>query len=276
MAQEIVDEEFIRKLGGFLIYRYPEWEYKRNSRRTYDFTKIFYDLFTTRKLTSKEIVKYKIPEKETLRYFDIDAKRMTTIKLLQSYPAVKLKEGGTIWMTTDPLELDMMLHYGNLSRGDVLAGGLGLGIYQFFIGKNPSVRKIDTVEINTECIELVRAYVPKTKIIEGDFWEYIETTEKRYDTVFVDIWAGVIPAYEEYKRAKEKVKKVLKPGGISIIWLEELFKVIEEKLPKEPTHPRPAGSYEPCLVCGKILRYDYGGLCMDCADGLGVSELFLR
>ena len=30
----------------------------------------------------------------------------------------------------------------------------------------------------------------------------------------------------------------------------------------------------PCSKCGKPLRHDYDGLCMDCADELGVSELF--
>ena len=30
----------------------------------------------------------------------------------------------------------------------------------------------------------------------------------------------------------------------------------------------------PCLRCGKVLRYDYNGFCMDCADLLGISELF--
>lgn len=30
----------------------------------------------------------------------------------------------------------------------------------------------------------------------------------------------------------------------------------------------------PCLRCGKTLRWDYDGLCMDCADELGISEMF--
>jgi hypothetical protein len=28
----------------------------------------------------------------------------------------------------------------------------------------------------------------------------------------------------------------------------------------------------PCLRCGKTLRADYNGICMDCADELGISE----
>ena len=31
---------------------------------------------------------------------------------------------------------------------------------------------------------------------------------------------------------------------------------------------------EPCLRCGIPVRLDYYGLCMDCADELGISELF--
>ncbi|MFQ6118357.1 MAG: hypothetical protein ACE5KE_00565 [Methanosarcinales archaeon] len=31
---------------------------------------------------------------------------------------------------------------------------------------------------------------------------------------------------------------------------------------------------EPCLRCGKRIRHDYNGLCMDCVDELGISEMF--
>jgi len=30
---------------------------------------------------------------------------------------------------------------------------------------------------------------------------------------------------------------------------------------------------DPCLRCGKPIRADYMGLCMDCADTIGISEL---
>lgn len=30
----------------------------------------------------------------------------------------------------------------------------------------------------------------------------------------------------------------------------------------------------PCKKCGKTIRNDYWGLCMDCADELEISELF--
>jgi len=33
---------------------------------------------------------------------------------------------------------------------------------------------------------------------------------------------------------------------------------------------------EPCNKCGKRPRDDFDGLCMDCADSLGVSDLFSR
>lgn len=30
---------------------------------------------------------------------------------------------------------------------------------------------------------------------------------------------------------------------------------------------------DPCIRCGKPLRADYEGFCMDCADSLNISEL---
>jgi hypothetical protein len=32
----------------------------------------------------------------------------------------------------------------------------------------------------------------------------------------------------------------------------------------------------PCKKCGKTIRHDYSGVCMDCADDLEISELFER
>lgn len=31
---------------------------------------------------------------------------------------------------------------------------------------------------------------------------------------------------------------------------------------------------DPCAICKKPLRFDYAGICMDCADEAGVSEVF--
>lgn len=31
-----------------------------------------------------------------------------------------------------------------------------------------------------------------------------------------------------------------------------------------------------CNKCGKTIRHDYNGVCMDCADELGISEIFER
>lgn len=277
MAEDIIEGIIRKHFAGFMIFRYPKWEFKQDSRRTYELARVIYNQFSQRKRIKREVVKREIPKGETLIYFDLDAKRMASIMLLQPYPDVILKEGETIWMSTAPWELDMMLHYANMSKGSILAGGLGLGIYQYFANlRKPLVREIDTVEIASECIDLVQSFVPEIKIVQGDFWEYLESTTKRYDTVFVNIWPGVITAYDDYKRAKERAKKVLKPTGKAIVWMEELLKVIERRLPKEPMAPRPFGYYEPCLLCGKFLRYDYAGLCMDCADVLRVSELFMQ
>jgi len=40
----------------------------------------------------------------------------------------------------------------------------------------------------------------------------------------------------------------------------------------QPTHP--VGKHDPCKRCLKTVRYDYNGYCMDCADELGLSELY--
>ncbi|MCJ7768445.1 hypothetical protein MUP79_08645 [Candidatus Bathyarchaeota archaeon] len=31
---------------------------------------------------------------------------------------------------------------------------------------------------------------------------------------------------------------------------------------------------KPCVRCGKVMRSDYHGFCMDCADEIEISELF--
>ncbi len=79
--------------------------------------------------------------------------------------------------------------------------------------------------------------------------------------------------FDDFEKLKKLAQRVLKPKGKLIMWQEEVYKEIKERIKKGKMKPTGLVDNDPCLACGKLLRYDYGGLCMDCADELGISEI---
>lgn len=194
-------------------------------------------------------------------------------------PAIitRLMEEG-LWMSDTPLEAESLASAVELAHGDVLVAGLGLGFLPFVLEASPTVTSIDIVELRPEIIDLVYPQLElkdKTDIICGDFYSFVDMTSKRYDFIYVDIWGSITAPLREINKATASAKKILRPGGEVLCWFQELYDRVKERLPKEPTTHSEFSRYEPCLICGKILRHNYAGLCMDCADSLGVSEMFL-
>jgi hypothetical protein len=140
-----------------------------------------------------------------------------------------------------------------------------------------SVTSITIVEKQKDVISLVYPQIQSRKmtIINDDIFHYLETTNDKYDLIHVDIWNSLHAPIKEIEKVRLAAKHCLKTNGIIWCWLQELYDRIKDQLPKEPMLSGGIGSYDPCLMCGKTLRNDYAGLCMDCADLIEVSELFL-
>jgi len=211
--------------------------------------------------------------KEGRIYWDVLSEDFPVVVLIE-----KTEDGKTVWMSDAPLEQESILPAVPLARGDVLICGLGIGLLPTLIKNKKSVKHIDIVEINKEVIELVFEQIktPKMSVIHADAWKYLAETENKYDFVHVDIWGSITAPIKEIARAIELASRCLKPNGKIRCWMQELYDRIKDNLPKKPVHSSGVGVYPPCLICGKIIRNDYAGLCMDCADALGLSELFIK
>jgi len=205
-------------------------------------------------------------------------------KFNRDFPVVKLKEeGGQIWMSDTPLEQEALRMPTMLASGDVLVIGLGIGLLPMLLKtRNRTVRKILIVEREPDVVDLVYNQISftKTDVMLGEGKEqlrWLEMIGRKFDFIFIDIWGGIVQPMTDIKEWTKLAEPCLKPNGMVRCWLQELYNRVKNQLPKEPvTQAGFPGIYEPCLICGKRLRNDYAGLCMDCADTLGLSEMFRR
>ncbi len=197
--------------------------------------------------------------------------------LNRDFPTVKLtEEKGGVWMSDTPMEQEALRIPSTVARGDVLIIGLGLGLLPTLIKmRNKMVDSILIIEKNEEVANLVYSKIRsrKASLLLGDGETYLAAPGRKFDFIFIDVWGSITAPMREIEHWTNLAKGRLKHAGDVRCWLQELYDRIKDKLPKEPLSEHgPPAVHEPCLICGKKLRYDYAGLCMDCADFLGVSE----
>lgn len=199
--------------------------------------------------------------------------------LNRDFPIVRLTEGKEgVWMSDTPMEQEALRVPSIVARGDVLIVGLGLGLLPTLIKmRNKMVDSITIIEKNREVANLVYSKIRsrKTSLLLNDGESYLAVPGRKFDFIFIDVWGSITAPMKEIEYWTNLAKGRLKKDGKVRCWLQELYDRIKLKLPKEPVlEPGFPAVYDPCLICGKKIRNDYAGLCMDCADDLGVSELY--
>lgn len=226
------------------------------------------------------IVRKDIPLGISLLCYDATGGRFFKAKADAPWPNVVLQErsgqGWRTWMSLGPDEWEGLRIPVRLARGRVLTSGLGLGLFvRLALGKR-SVTTVEVVEQSQAVIELVGPMLNdhRVSIHRGNVKGFLRRTQQAYDFIYLDIWPDIIGPLEEADEVAELAKGRLAPGGQVRVWLQELLDRVKAKLPRSPVDSIGFGSLPPCLVCGKTFRHDYAGLCMDCADSLGVSSLF--
>lgn len=105
-------------------------------------------------------------------------------------PITSLKIDKKQWMVDDPLHWEGMEILGQKAKGNVLVGGLGLGLLIHSLAKNPEVKNVDVVEMNKDVIKLIKPQLPdkKIKIHKGNIFDKEWLVKDKYDTVILDIW----------------------------------------------------------------------------------------
>lgn len=102
---------------------------------------------------------------------------------------VRLTHKGEVVMSNTDMEKRTNSSFAINAHGNVLIGGLGIGLILLAIQDKEEVKQITVVEKNTEVIELVGSQLPlnsKVHIVHDDVFEYKPLF--KYNTIYMDIW----------------------------------------------------------------------------------------
>jgi hypothetical protein len=98
-----------------------------------------------------------------------------------------------VWMVDDPLHwVGMKRYVEELPPGEILVGGLGLGLCLHHMAPLDSFTKITVVEVDRNVIDLVSPTLPpdnRVIIVNDDFYRYLRP-EMRFDGILCDIAVG--------------------------------------------------------------------------------------
>lgn len=162
-----------------------------------------------------EIVHYKLTEEEikwsqfrdaiNFRREHVEQKPGTIVQLKNKY--------GEIMMSDTEMERRTNSALLWKANGDVLIGGLGLGMVLLTVQAKEEVNSITVIEIHQEIIDLVAHQLPfseKVSVVCGDIFEWYPPRGVKYDTIYFDIWDGICgDHYEEMKKLHRRFARRL-------------------------------------------------------------------
>jgi spermidine synthase len=109
------------------------------------------------------------------------------------------------------------------AKGDVLIGGLGLGMVLLAVQDKPEVHLATVVEIEQEIIDLLLPQLPlnsKVNVVQGDIFRF--ATNQLFDTIYFDVWNEVNAVnWKQMKKLHRRFRKNLKPDGWMSSWRKE-------------------------------------------------------
>jgi len=116
----------------------------------------------------------------------------------------------------------------------VLIGGLGMGFTASEACREPSIARIDIVELSPTILAWNRQYFEehnqhcldeeRVRVIVDDFHDYVSQTKDTYDAILMDIDNGPALLVREPNRRVytsgffERVRNALTPGGVFVVW----------------------------------------------------------
>jgi len=122
---------------------------------------------------------------------------------------VRLHVNGQLMMSDTEMEKSSNREFVNAANGEVLVAGLGIGLIIYNALLNPSVNHITIIEKYQEVIDLVLPHFENTRItvIHADIFEWQPPKNKKFDTIYFDIWPDInVDNLEEIKQLHNKWK----------------------------------------------------------------------
>lgn len=143
---------------------------------------------------------------------------------------VRLTHNGECVMSDTNMEKRTNMDFVCNAYGDVLIGGLGIGMIILAIQDKPEVKSITVIEKNQEVINMVASQLnfnEKVNIICADVFEWKPEKNVKYDVSYMDIWNWINEdVYErEMKPLKRKYARFLRsksenPNRYNKCWAE--------------------------------------------------------
>jgi hypothetical protein len=147
----------------------------------------------------------------------------------------QLYVGGTMWMSdTHDEQRD---HHSALwhARGEVLIGGLGLGMVALGIALKSEVTKVTVIELNADVIALVEPHLRaalvaagqdpnKLVIVQANVFEWKPAKGQKFDTMWWDIWATLCEDdISEHSRVNRRYARNKAEGCWTGCWGHEIL-----------------------------------------------------
>ena len=144
---------------------------------------------------------------------------------------IKLTINGSLMMSNTSMEKRTSREFVWNAEGDVLICGLGIGLVIMPLLESENVKSITVIEKYQDVIDIVLPQIKgydtanKLNVICADCFKY--TPDKKYDTIFIDIWAYINE--DVYKKEmlplKRKYRKYLTENGKQkkniFVWAEK-------------------------------------------------------
>lgn len=121
---------------------------------------------------------------------------------------VKLSYQGQVVMSNTPMEQRTNRHFVCHAHGDILIGGLGIGMIIMAIQNKEDVKSITVLEKNAEVIQMVASQLDlneKVRIIQADVFSWKPAKSQRFDCIYMDIWPAI--NYDIYRREMVPLKR---------------------------------------------------------------------
>ena len=134
-----------------------------------------------------------------------------------------LCEGDEYIMSDCPTEIFTNVEFISRAHGDVLIGGLGLGIMLKILQELPRVTSVTVIEKESEVISLVEDQLglPRhIEVINADVFDWIP--KKNYDVIYTDIYSDLsLPELQKLDFLENKFKKYLQTNGWVSSWRQK-------------------------------------------------------
>lgn len=166
-----------------------------------------------------------------LEKFTIDKNSLSTmIQGITPGTYIKLSHNGECVMSDTDMEKKTNMDFYCNAHGDVLIGGLGIGMIVLAIQDLPEVKSITVIEKYPEVIDMVASQLnfnEKVKIICADIFQWKPEKGVMYDVSYIDIWNYINEDIyeEEMKPLKKRYARFLRsrsenPNRYNKCWAE--------------------------------------------------------